>query len=226
MTTNPAWLLKDSSHCLTTAPALDVVLWLLLTLLPVCEAIGQGTPPYAWTNPATDITTNSAVLHGQVDPRGFSTTAWFRWGVASAYEHTTLAADAGSCHCNFFFTALLTGLTPGTTYLFRTAASNLYGAALYPGPWPYDVDWSFTTLSMPPVVTISTGSGYWDAASSTLSYTGEAGSYHNFILLQSAELTAPLTSWARVATNDTLPSTFAIPSVGSSPLRYYCIQVE
>jgi hypothetical protein len=183
------------------------------------------SPPRAWTFPATDVTTNTAVLHGQVDPNGYSTTAWFRWGTPTAYGNTTAPTDAGSCHCNSFLTTLLTGLTPGTTYSFRTAAENISGGAIYPGP--YDGDQSFTTLTLPTVVTISTGSGYWDAASSTLSYSGTspAGS-HNFVLLQSADMAAPLAAWTRVATNNSIPGSFPIPRVGTVPPSYYRIKTE
>jgi hypothetical protein len=185
-------------------------------------------PPRAWTLLATDVTANSAVLRGQIDPNGYSTTAWFRWGTTTAWGNTTDPTDAGSCYCNSFLATLVTGLTPGTTYHFRAAAANIYGGAIYPGPWPYDGDQSFTTPSLS-TLTISTGSGYWDAASSTLRYTGDTGvggGSHSFILLQSTDPSAPLSTWSRIATNNTTPGSFFIPPVGTAGANYYRVKSE
>ena len=182
-------------------------------------------PPLAWTLPATDITATSAVLHGQVDPNGYSTTAWFQWGTTTSYGNTTAATDAGSCHCNYFFIASLTGLTPGTTYHYLAAAGNIYGGATYTDP--NFRDRSFTTLSLPDFVMINTGTGYWEGASSNLNYSSSfpAGA-HSFILLQSPDATAPLSTWTRVATNNSTSGSFPIPPVGTAGAKYYRIKTE
>jgi hypothetical protein len=74
--------------------------------------------------------------------------------------------------------------------------------------------------------TISTGSGYWDSASSTLRYTGGSGT--RFILLQSASLSAPLATWTRVATNTTTPGMFTIggPPLDPTGTKYYRVMTE
>ena len=80
---------------------------------------------------------------------------------------------------------------------------------------------------LPTVVMINTGSGNWDAASSTLSYSGASpAGTHSFILLQSADVTAPLNSWTRIATNASIPGSFPIPPVGTAGARYHRIKIE
>nr|MBP8015566.1 hypothetical protein [Verrucomicrobiota bacterium] len=73
-------------------------------------------------------------------------------------------------------------------------------------------------------VTLSTGSGKWDAASSTVSYTGGSGA--RFVLLESANATAPMAAWTRVATNTATPGSFTIPAVGSAAAKFYRVQSE
>ncbi len=72
--------------------------------------------------------------------------------------------------------------------------------------------------------TISTGSGNWDSSSSTLSYTGGSGS--QFVLLESASATAPMSSWTRVATNFATPGSFNIPAVGTAAPKFYRVASE
>ncbi|HOS75198.1 MAG TPA: hypothetical protein PKW12_08060 [Verrucomicrobiota bacterium] len=85
--------------------------------------------------------------------------------------------------------------------------------------------WSDVFLA-PPLspVTLSTGSGKWDAASSTVSYTGGSGA--RFVLLESANATAPMAAWTRVATNTATPGSFTIPAVGSAAAKFYRVQSE
>jgi hypothetical protein len=62
-------------------------------------------------------------------------------------------------------------------------------------------------------------------AGTTLSYTGGAGA--RFVLLQSSNISTPLSAWTRVATNTTTPGAFTIPAVGTPPSPvFYSIQSE
>src|SRR5690348_2948191 len=45
--------------------------------------------PVAITNPATNVTASSALLHGSVDPHGLSTTVHFQYGTTISYGHNT-----------------------------------------------------------------------------------------------------------------------------------------
>jgi hypothetical protein len=58
-----------------------------------------------------------------------------------------------------------------------------------------------------------------------LSYTGGSGS--QFVLLGSANASAPLNTWARLATNNCpTPGSFSVPTVGVGPQTYYSIKSE
>jgi len=74
------------------------------------------------TEPANGVTSNSAVLNGYITSLGPSGTifAWFDYGTDSSFGSNTQRqplAKPGN------FTYMLSGLSPGTTYYFRIAAS-------------------------------------------------------------------------------------------------------
>lgn len=90
------------------------------------EAVGpiaKTVPAYAGFDGA------SALLGGQVDPRGSATTYWFEYGPDATYGLTAPAApaDAGSGVGPQFVTATIAGLTPGTRYHYRLVAQNSEG---------------------------------------------------------------------------------------------------
>lgn len=101
------------------------------------EARVSGTPgaaftatatraPTASTAPATSITTTSAVLNGTVNPQGPPAVAWFEWGTSNTLvaSASTPSRSVGSGQADTLVSAELSGLSPGTTYYYRTAASN------------------------------------------------------------------------------------------------------
>ena len=57
----------------------------------------------------------------------------------------------------------------------------------------------------------------------TLTYGGGAGSH--FVLLKSVSVAAPLSGWARVATNNATPGTFTVPA-GSERAAFYRVKSE
>jgi hypothetical protein len=108
-------------------------------------AAGPGTTftvdnsPVVTTLTATNLTLTGAVLTGTVNPNGLSTVAVFESGADTNYgtvSALTLTPDNGTV--DQAVNATLTGLTPGTTYHYRVAATNSAGAAL-------GVDLTFTT---------------------------------------------------------------------------------
>jgi len=174
------------------------------------------------TLPATAITATSAMLNGTVNPSGWVIPAWFQWGSTTNYGNLTTATNLGygTYETNTLpLVATLDGLTPGATYHFRTVAD--FGP--FAGP-VYGSDQSFETAVG--ALAIKTGSGYWDSASSILSYSGDTAGAHSFILLESADPTAPLSDWTRVATNNSTPGSFPIPPVGTAAPKYYRIKSE
>jgi hypothetical protein len=174
------------------------------------------------TLPATAITATSAALNGTANPYGWTICAWFQWGATTNYGNLTAATFLGGGTNALPLSATLDGLTSSTTYHFRAVAD--FGPF---GGTNYGSDQSFETAVG--ALIINTGSGYWDAASATLSYKdgGIPGSHaYNFILLESADATAPLSAWTRVATNDTTPGSFSIPPVGTATAKYYRVMSE
>ena len=58
----------------------------------------------------------------------------------------------------------------------------------------------------------------------TLGYSGGAGS--QFVLLSNNIVSAPLSTWTRVATNSSTPGSFIIPAVGSPSSTFYRVQSQ
>ena len=85
--------------------------------------------PTATTNAATSVTASGATVNGGVNPNGQSTTAWFEWGTSPtlATFSSTSNQSLGSGTTSVPVNAVLSGLTSGTTYYFRVAASNAAG---------------------------------------------------------------------------------------------------
>ena len=103
----------------------------------------EHLPPTATTDPATNITDNSAALNATVNPNGSETTAYFEWGTDTSYGNSTppQSVTDGGEHCkgnDITITADITGLSPATTYHYRVVANNEHGTT-------YGNDISLTT---------------------------------------------------------------------------------
>lgn len=113
--------------------------------------------PKVTTNNATSITQNSATLNSTINPKGTSTTGWFRYsatdpGTCNDSFGTKVPASGssiGSDSTDHNFPQNITGLNAGTYYYFCALASNLNGTT------PGDRVRSFLTI---PDVTLSTSS--------------------------------------------------------------------
>lgn len=85
---------------------------------------------YPWldTTPATNVTSTSAKLNGQVNPNGEYTTVWFYVFLASGPQQQlvqeTTHAFAGNGTNTMGFSETITGLTPNTDYVFEICAST------------------------------------------------------------------------------------------------------
>ena len=92
---------------------------------------GGAKTPVTTTLAALPITTDNATLNGAVNPNGDNTVAWFEWGTNSGLSPFNKTPDQtlGSGSADIPLTFKLTGLTTGTTYYFRVAASNSSGTA-------------------------------------------------------------------------------------------------
>jgi hypothetical protein len=113
-------------------PAFLVLSLVAAFFLSACGDSDSSAPPtpVVTTDNATGITNNGATLNGTVNPNGQATEAWFEWGTSptlATFDNTTIQPFAAGTTAQAV-TAPLTGLTFGTTYYFRLAASNASGA--------------------------------------------------------------------------------------------------
>src|SRR6185503_19050000 len=84
--------------------------------------------PVVTTQAADQLSTNSARLRGQVDPRGWPTTAWFEWGTDTNYGNLIGMQDVGQGSSVSDLNVVLDGLAGGTTYHYRLVGTNAFGA--------------------------------------------------------------------------------------------------
>ncbi|HXJ77016.1 MAG TPA: C-type lectin domain-containing protein, partial [Candidatus Dormibacteraeota bacterium] len=109
---------------------------------------------------ADQLTTNSARLRGQVNPRGSPTAAWFEWGTDTNYGNVIGMQDVGQGSSVSNLSVVLNGLTTGTNYHYRLVATNAFGAG-------YGANQTFKPAQRPPTTITWTGadpSGYWSAS--------------------------------------------------------------
>jgi len=106
-------------------------------------------PPIVTTNSATSITSTSATLNGTINPNNQSTSAYFQYGLTSAYGNTTPAQTlTGSA--NQTITASITGpgLDSNTVYYYRAVAQSSAGIT-------YGTEQTFTTTASLPALSTS-----------------------------------------------------------------------
>ncbi len=86
--------------------------------------------PVVTTLAADQLTTNSARLRGQVNPRssGLPTAAWFEWGTDTNYGNLIGIQDVGQGPSVSNLNVVLDGLMGGPTYHYRLVATNAFGA--------------------------------------------------------------------------------------------------
>lgn len=106
-------------------------------LLSACGGGGSDSSPAppaptVTTSGASAITTDNAVLSGMVNPKGLATTAWFEWGNDNTLSspNVTVSQPVGSGTTDNTFNQLIPGLTAGTKYYYRAAASSTAGTVL------------------------------------------------------------------------------------------------
>jgi hypothetical protein len=115
-------------------------------------------PPTVTTAAASGVTLSAATLNGTVNPNGAAVTLCeFQWGTTTSYGSTaTCAENVGSGTSPVPVTAVLSGLSPNTTYHFQLTARTDGGADA-------GSDQTFTTASTgaptPPAVSPSPPSG-------------------------------------------------------------------
>ena len=94
--------------------------------------------PTVSTGSASNATTSSATLNGTVNANGASTTAWFNYGTTSGSYSGTSTTQSVTGSSNTTVSIGISGLSSGTKYYYRIAASNSGGTS-------YGSETSFTT---------------------------------------------------------------------------------
>jgi phosphodiesterase/alkaline phosphatase D-like protein len=89
--------------------------------------VETAVPPTATSGAASAITDTSASLAGSVNPDGAATTYVFEYGTSSSFGAISTPAAAGSGSADVPVTAVLSGLSPDTTYYYRLVASSAAG---------------------------------------------------------------------------------------------------
>ncbi|MDP2711199.1 MAG: fibronectin type III domain-containing protein [Solirubrobacteraceae bacterium] len=92
---------------------------IVLAALPAAPALAA---PGATTRPATTVTVNSAVLNGNVNPRGVATRVYFQYGPTTSFGSRTPDLPVGNGTTAIPVSAPLTGLSPNTRYYYRLVA--------------------------------------------------------------------------------------------------------
>ena len=102
---------------------------------------GPATPPVAFTDAASDVTTTSVTLAGNVNPDSLATTYTFQIGADATYggELSGVAASGAEAVA---VSATFDNLQPGTLYHYRVLASNEDGTS-------YGADQTFSTAGVP-----------------------------------------------------------------------------
>ncbi len=185
--------------------------------LTFTTAGGTAAPPSVTTGAAGNVSTTGAQLNGTVNPNGTATSYHFEYGTSASYGTSTATQSAGSGTAAQAVNTTLTGLTPGTTYHFRAAATSTGGTA-------YGSDVSFTTASAtvtPPSVTTGAAGNIstTDAQlNGTVNPNGAATSYH----FEYGTSTSYGTSTAtQSAGSGTTGQTVNVPVTGLTPGTIY-----
>ena len=103
--------------------------------------------PNALTDSVSDLTATTVILYGTVNANNANTTVSFEYGLTDSYGSTVTAEESPvTGTSNVMVSAMLTGLSPNTTYHFRVVGENAGGVT-------NGSDLTFTTLSQDPIVT-------------------------------------------------------------------------
>ncbi len=112
-------------------------------------------PPTVATAAPTDVGAVSATLNGSVNPNGYATSYYFKYGSnPSSLTSTTSAESAGSGSAAVDVSATITDLSPPTAYFWELIATNSQGTVTVDGSGASTVAGSeFQTIVEAPTVT-------------------------------------------------------------------------
>jgi hypothetical protein len=128
------------------------ILIALAALLGVCAPLayghddagtssGENRAPKIDGKPATEVSSTGATLRAKIDPRGGDkeedwwvgqTTYRFQYGTSTAFPSATADGFLAPWQKDMNVAVPVTGLTPGTTYVYRAVAGNAAGTTYGP----------------------------------------------------------------------------------------------
>jgi hypothetical protein len=104
------------------------------TVSPTSGGGGSGWwnyPHYAYitTNIPENISKNSVILKGSINPNGSSATAWFEYGISSGFQTPSVTTQLSVGSATYFlpFSQTIMNLSPNTTYYSRAVGRNYAG---------------------------------------------------------------------------------------------------
>jgi len=172
----------------------------------------------AVTNAAINVTGTGATLLGTVNPRGAATQGFFEWGTDPNLTSPSVTAtkSVGSGTTDVALTETLAGLTPGTTYYFRTVSSGVGGTSR-------GATVSFVTPRLPLVSTFGTSISQLIIASGSATPNGSA-TIASFRYGTSSTLATFTETVARSVGSGTSAVALAEPLTGLSPFTTYYVR--
>jgi len=117
--------------------------------------------PIVTTGSASNVSYNSATLHGIVNAHGLSATAWFQYRIVNGPSKSTFATQTIIGTSDTEVSIRIIVLLPGTTYYYRLVAKNDAGTT-YGSEMSFtttDINTSITTEITPPTGAMSINSG-------------------------------------------------------------------
>jgi len=177
-----------------------------------------ASPPTAVTGPPSAVEITSAVIAGNADPNGTSTSWYFEYGTSPAYGLRSAVHALGAGSATLAVSTSLTGLTPGTAYHYRLIATSSGGTAV-------GGDQSFSTPAIAPVIMTTAVTHVRDASvqvNGTIDPEGLAGTWY----VQYGTTAGYGSSTAvRSAGSGTAAVTVAVTLVGLAPHSSYSYEI-
>ena len=174
-------------------------------------------PPSATTNNASQLTTNSAMLNGNLDSLGTAITvnASFQWGTTRGGPYPNSTAPQARSATGAFQSGL-SGLASETTYYYRAKANSvIFGTG-------YGAEKSFSTSSFPPYVTTGQAGAITSNAATlngNLYFMGSADTVNVYFVYGTAH-NGPYTGTTPLQPL-TAAGTFTAPLSGLNPATAY-----
>ncbi len=99
----------------------------LVSTSPAPTPAPQLFPPTVQTTNAGEVSTTTAKLHGEVNPKGVATIYWFEYGTGFGLGRATAVSSIDAANTSIGVSATLSSLSSSTTYYYRLNAQNAYG---------------------------------------------------------------------------------------------------